>query len=265
MYKNAVLFILVGLMLYNCGLDVNKGTNSLKHDKEVGYNDKGFIDDSKLYKKYQTFDEFAIKGKGEAVRHPFVYVKRTNDRIVVIPSDNIKDSIVYNNEHGIWINRVLLDLTNKWPSKEDAKSPRSYLRFFRNDSIFEYREIYFDKHTGKSVFIKTPTECTYIMLLEKVDTFSQKDTIGQILNIVNCYKKDSMVFVAPIKNMRFPNARYVNKYHIVESDKEYLFKAIDNNSPSYVFDKNSLSFWGIQPGWDKINQEKTWKYNQHFQ
>lgn len=260
MYKNVALLILFGFMLYNCRFAANKGTNSLKHDKEVCQNES--MNDSKLYKKYQYFDEFSLEGRGEAVKTPFVFVKRTKNRIVVISSDNIQDSIVYNNEHGLWINRLSYDLANKWPSKEDTEPPRSYLRFFRNDSIFEYREIYFDKRIVKSIFIKTPTECTYIMLLEKVDVILQKDTIEQILNIVNCYKKDSTAFVAPIKNMRFPNVRYVNKYHIIVGDKEYLFKAFDNNSPSYVFDKNSLSFWGIQPGWDKINQEKTWHYNQ---
>jgi len=53
MYKNVALLILFGFMLYNCGFAANKGTNSLKHDKEVCQNES--MNDSKLYKKYQYF------------------------------------------------------------------------------------------------------------------------------------------------------------------------------------------------------------------
>ena len=99
MKKTSILYIVVILCV---ACSKNKSQNvEANSDMEQSINDT-MICDSALYintyekwtknidlndmKKYQTFDEFELKGKGKADHSPFVYVKRLQDTILVVSS-----------------------------------------------------------------------------------------------------------------------------------------------------------------------------------
>lgn len=61
-----------------------KGIEQKKLDKQ----NNGKADPFKDYQRYQTFNEFKMRGEGKPLRKPFAYVKRTANRIDVVPSDD---------------------------------------------------------------------------------------------------------------------------------------------------------------------------------
>lgn len=206
-----------------------------------------------MYEKFQTFDEFNMCGIGTPTHKPYVFVKKGDNEIIVRTSDNIEDSIVYKKKKNIWTNELYIDMNKKFqPIAKDNDYPaRYYLRFFINDSIFEYEECYFGEQTIKNLFVKTHKKCTIIILISSIDVTDKKDTISQIRKLIDDYKNDSSTFVKPLKNVRLPNFRLVSTYKIIEKPDLYEFREIGSEGSSYIFKKDAYGFWGIQPGFEK--------------
>lgn len=221
--------------------------------------------DLSKYDKFQTFDEFSISGKGEAKQKPFVYVWKGQNKIIVMPSDNLTDSMVYIKHGDVWENDLALDIAkvNKPIAKDGELPARRYWRFLTNDSIFEYREIYYGSYTIKNIFIKTHKECLFISLIPQVDIIDKNYLYGQIRKLVEEYKWNKSKFLRPIRGLRFPNARTAYLYQIIERPTDFLFRPLSRNCNPYIFRKNTFGFWGIQPGFDKIDEKESYRYDIH--
>ena len=120
------------------------------------------------YKRYQTFDEFAMKGEGAVTAKPFVYVLDKGDEISVRRSDDIDIEYVYHHRKdngGYWLQVVSRDDMGKFVNSDVRKDV--FYRFFFNDSIVEWNYKKFDSDGGivsNAVYVKTRNEFVLINL-----------------------------------------------------------------------------------------------------
>ncbi|MBO4581829.1 MAG: hypothetical protein J5701_06055 [Bacteroidales bacterium] len=88
------------------------------------------------YVKYQTFDEYKLEGIGEKkIKRPYVLVKRENDTIFVVKSNDRKNVIKYVNRGDYW--HTILQIEERWSFWETFCE-----KFIYNDTVVEYKYKY---------------------------------------------------------------------------------------------------------------------------
>ena len=91
------------------------------------------------FEKFQTFNEFKMKGVGEVKDTPFVYVKYDSLKISVIISNDIDSVIEYIKEGDYWRNIINIDFQNlgQEPCMCEDSPPiaRTDLRYIKGDTI----------------------------------------------------------------------------------------------------------------------------------
>ena len=215
------------------------------------YPEKGNVKLSE-FKRYQTFDEFKMKGVGKPVHEPFVFVKTEKDIITVIVSDDTTNVITYHFRDGLWYNHMDFDLWKKdqaiiKSSKENWA--RSYDRICGNDTIVELRWYYLNNYISNSIWIKTSKNCLRSHSLN-AEYFTNKDDIFDSLRkfAIEFMKKENM-----LKNNLNKPLGY-KKYYLFENKDEYWYFGAKD---SLCFKKTSLGFFGIQPGFDKFDRKRS--------
>ncbi len=203
------------------------------------------------FTRYQTFDEFKMKGVGKPVYEPFVYVKTEKKKVVVIVSDDTTNVMTYHlRDDGLWYMHIDFDLWKKdqnivKSSKENLA--RSYDRICGNDTIVELRWYYMNNYTSKCFWLKTSKDCIRSQSLHK-DYFSNKDEIyASLRKFTNEFLKEEN----GLKNNTNKPLRY-KRYSLYENIDGYWYFG---EKDSLFFKKNSLGFFGIQPGFDKYDRE----------
>ena len=202
------------------------------------------------FRRYQTFDEFKMKGVGNPVYEPFVYVQSEKERIRVIVSNDTANVITYHLRDGLWYMHIDLDLWKK--NRDIAKSSkenwaRSYDRICGNDTIVELGWYYLGDFTSKCFWLKTRKECIRSQSLS-TKYFTNKDSIYESLRkFTSEFLKDEN----GLKNKRNQTLKY-KRYSFYENQGAYWYFG---EKDSLCFKKSSLGFFGIQPGFDKFDRE----------
>ena len=230
-----------------CIKDVKPG----KLDKQ----NKGVADPFKGYQRYQTFNEFKMRGEGKPLRRPFVYVKRTANRIDVVPSDDLTSPKHYvRTKENVWYQHLELEMykINGPITKSSPDWPaRTYDRVFCNDTILEYCCSYIEETRFKTFYIKTPKSCVLMVLLHEKDFIDKTNIISEILKMKTMFVHHKDILLKQRGQASF-DKRLIEHYDIKVTPKNYIYKGVDNKK-EYLFERNSLGFYGIQPGIEKYD------------
>ena len=106
--------LLIPALLSVCLCNTNKKDiiNSSMERKEVLEEKRADIQLSS-FKRYQTFNEFKMRGEGVPVHSPFVYVRSSKDKFEVVVSDDTSHVFRYIRRDGVWYNHEDMDLWKK--------------------------------------------------------------------------------------------------------------------------------------------------------
>jgi len=146
----------------------------------------------KGYIKYQTFDEFSLKGinfKDSIIKEPFVGVKEENKVISVIICERFKKRILlkYYEKGDYWYN-LRKEQLPYFPGVKNDTTPHYIERFLYNDTIMEYS--YYLKN-GKTKFLEELNFETRKNIIELSDSAGfqvyEKDRFQQLKRFIVNY------------------------------------------------------------------------------
>ena len=192
--------------------------------------------DTTSMKKYQTFDEFTMRGVGAVKASPFVYVKEMGDSIYVVsscPKDSARLYVKINDD--LWYNHMEF---NMWKKDSVAykslewRIAKTYDRYIYNDTITEVCTGYIEGEEFPSVIVRTPQKLFEI----HIDSLKYLDT-STLRNII--YKLSNS------------NNKNVFKSELKESDNMYMYSYVDSKTNKYEYEKKAYGVWGILPGVDE--------------
>jgi len=125
--KKNILIIPLLLISFSCGFSQKKNKelnknglikDTMFHEKIAGTNLNHAVSESNNinlseFRRYQTFDEFKMKGVGKPIHEPFVYTKTEKEKITVIVSNDTTNVMTYNLRDGLWFIHMDFDLWKK--------------------------------------------------------------------------------------------------------------------------------------------------------
>lgn len=262
--KKQLLIIPLLLISFSCGFSLKKDKEPNKnglikdtmfHEKITGTNLNHAVSESNninlsKFRRYQTFDEFKMKGVGKPIHEPFVYAKTEKDKITVIVSDDTTNVMTYYLRDGLWFIHMDFDLwkKNQYRAKDSKDNcARSYDRICGNDSIVELEWDYEGNYTSATIIVKTPKECICSHSLNPSHYNRIDDPFKLLRHLTELFVKgdDSL---KNILNKKLGSEKYTLK----EAEDAYWYIG---EKDSLCFKKNSLGFFGIQPGFDKYDRE----------
>lgn len=264
--KNQILFIPLLLISFSC-VHSHKNSeelNSVGVGKDTMFQEK-VADTVSLhtlavkdrinlseYRRYQTFDEFKMKGMGKPVHKPFVYVKTEKERINVIVSDDTTNVMTYYLRGGLWYIHMDFDLWKKdQPKAKSSKEnwARSYDRICGNDTIVELMWSFMGSYTIVEIFLKTSLQCTKSHFLHPSHFEGIDDPFKCLRHLTGLFVKDDDSLKG-ISNKKLSRQKYTFR----ETKDAYWYIG---EKDSLCFNKNSLGFFGIQPGFDKFDRKRS--------
>lgn len=241
--KYAVLFIVA--VLFSCSQkDENSSVASSPNDdphtsQKIRSTHKTVSSaaDTAKAECYQTFDEFTMSGKGEVTYYPFVYVKKWNDSILVFSSDKNDSARLYvKQDSNIWYSHMEYDMWKKRdyvPSKDGMpRPPRTYDRYFYNDTILELESRWLRGQRKQCLYIKSRSNLCVINNIDNVNN-NISELRGKVRNTL--LSKDAKV----------------QKYILKEINDTYYYEG-DNTVDGFSYDKKAYGLWGIQPGVNEV-------------
>ncbi len=222
------------------------------------------------FEKFQTFNEFKMKGVGEVKDTPFVYVKYDSLKISVIISNDIDSVIEYIKEGDYWRNIINIDFQNlgQEPCMCEDSPPiaRTYLRYIKGDTIlsllFHPELIEDDIISGFGVDIITPREETNISHLSSRNCYYKRaEALKYALTEVNTeWEIDTIESWSTYKKDAY-NDRYSNTY-IKERNGDTLryitYNRYRNTVDTLTYILNSLDEYMLIP--DKYEHSVYDKY-----
>lgn len=242
---------------------VNLRIKGIKQEKQDKPN-KGKAGPFKGYQRYQTFNEFKMRGEGKPLRKPFVYVKRTANRINVIASDNTTFPKYYVRTKGnVWYQHLELEMykINMPITKSGPDWPaRTYDRVFYNDTILEYYCSYMGETKFKTFYIKTRKTCVAIVLIHEIDFVDSSKIIPNMIKMAELYTYHKDILLKQRGRAKF-DKRNIEYYEIKTKPNSYIYYNVEDKD-YLVFNRNSLGLWGIQPGIEKYDgwNSTRWRY-----
>lgn len=194
--------------------------------------------DTASMKKYQTFDEFTMRGIGTAKASPFVYVKEMGDSVYVVssyPKDSVR--LYVKLDDNLWYNHMEFNMWKKdsmaYKCKE-CRIAKTYDRYIYNDTITEVSIGYIEGEAYPSVIVKTQNKLYNISLYD--------DKSSEYANIAELRK-----FVYDITHS---TAKNVFQSELKESDTTYFY-VNSKGKCEYEYEKKAYGIWGIQPGFEE--------------
>ena len=191
--------------------------------------------DTASMKRYQTFDEFTMRGVGTAKASPFVYVKETGDSIYVVSSCPKDSARLYVKlDDNIWYSHMEYDMWKRDSmayKSEECRIARTYDRYFYNDTIVEIHTGFIEGEKYPSVIVKTQKE------LYEIDIDDIKSSEYTNINNLRRY----------VYATTHSNGKNVWKSYLEESTDNYSYIGIKYKS-KYHYIKKEYGLWGIQPG-----------------
>lgn len=202
--------------------------------------------DSAEYEKYQHFDYFTLKGSGAVTTEPFVYVKRTPDKIILRTSDSVSDPHILRKADRYWYETRVIA-----PHPVYAFPFLNVMRFIcNNDTVYEYiQELtyyyppkdspYYDNFYDfygrpeenpciNKINIHTKSDCEYV--------YFESDTIIEFNDTI-------FDFIKKIAIDSVNNPHFTNQYKHFHKGKKYPHIVYDlkeqtsiKKTPLYIFD-----------------------------
>lgn len=207
----------------------------------------------KGYDKYQTFNEFDLKGvNSPKLQSPFIFLKRESDTIFVIKSNKKDEIIEYVNKGEYWYRSFKIE---EKPTIEERflgrqykidRTPISCEKFIFNDTIIEYT--YFieesNKRSNSSIYVKTKDSILNLVIQDD-DIKNINNPYNEIINFVRAYKK---LFPYNDNQTYQPRFYYLFEKQII-GDTLYLYetKEIDKKL-QYSIRLNSMGEFDLPPG-----------------
>jgi len=229
----------------------NVHAESLKiKDSEVGFCSPPIDIDASLCNKYQTFDEFSMKGVGTVLKEPYVYVKGGKDTVVVVSSDKSDSCRVYLRcGVDMWYSHMSYEL---WKSKGYVlqkepweRAAREYDRYFYNDTIFECCKSFGELYSHYKYYIKTKDVMIEFRASDNSRIFTKPT--AQVRRLLN----NSFSALKPYDTLYISGVKvYCRKYIRYEDSRKIYYKQ-NPTKVEYEFPKKSYGMWGIQPGVDE--------------
>lgn len=143
------------------------------------------------YVKYQTFDEYKLEGIGEKkIKRPYVLVKRENDTIFVVKSNDRKNVIKYVNRGDYW--HTILQIEERWPILDTFCE-----KFIYNDTVAEYIYQYWynyghlidsPERINKGIYVHTKRICI-ALTIQGDDIKNLNNPYNEIKQFVVNYKE----------------------------------------------------------------------------
>ena len=205
------------------------------------------------YKKYQTFNEFKMRGEGVAVDTPFVYVKKEGQKITTRISNNIDSAIVYEKEGKYWKNIISCAFENFGHPDlnclciDGPENPHEYIRYISNDTIMclyyflesPQKDI---EHKILSIELITPGKIVEIFRDEDQKFIPYKDDLNIILSeiksVQNRYDLSKATYIDDKEKM-------ISVYQIsLYPDKMIM---INPKGDKITYRYKSLKLYGITP------------------
>lgn len=274
MKNKLIIFILITLVLVVCsqyfqincphrnGHNVDTTINALRIEEyaqpitHCQYCLKKVEENISSYKKFQTFDEYKMKGVGKALHSPYVYVRKVDENTIHVKmSNNIDSTICYTKYGDTWINIICDDLwKSPYPCTKNGESidggpPATiHSRYIKNDTIIEVRTTIIENEESSVVFVKTKEEMfTLSSLLLNKKEFSA----DSICMICKYYTE------AGFRDLKkyFPNYRISRMKKVLMKDS-LKYVAIsgkyNQNKEVFAYKLNSLGEYGSIPGIEKF-------------
>lgn len=208
------------------------------------------------FSKYQTFNEYNMKGEGNVVDSPFVYIKSSDNEIIVVPSNDIEARIkyTYHSNGDYWSSN------SKYCSKEDV----DVCRYFFRDTIVEHEiaKCSGDKKViSNNLFIKTKNTLVNIRLQEN-ELLSDECKFDKILNICRNYPTSrlNLAKVDEFQDVASATEGYLSYKRVDQGDTIIYQCETVKSTLSILYVEKSLAEWGYQPCLEKAishrNKEK---------
>lgn len=270
-YIKTYLYIsLIFSLIFICSTCTNDNCSAQDDAKnmviDVGYNNiQNFDFDSiflqlenyksnvnlKDFKRFQSFDEFNMKGVGEPKYEPFVYHKKSNDTIFVVNSNDTSNVLLYSKRGNYWCNTTFYNGNTQITKSGNELLKRIFYRICGSDTLIEYRCSKWEKLLIKDLYLKTKSKCFWIRLIGKTDLCNHATIYDDMLKLVERYNKEQDAFFSEIGENRYDKRR-LNSYQLRIDKDAYIYQGI-NNKDVLFFQKTSLGLFGIQPGLDNFD------------
>lgn len=248
--KRALLFTCVlDLLFVSCHGNIN-----CKHSSDLTTSEASVI---KNYTKYQTFDEFSMKGTGVVSDTPFVYVLDKGNEISVRTSDNVNNEYIYRRlaNSNTWKSTVSFDPFGSECFENSDVKENVFHRFFFNDSIVEWQ--YTKCHSGDGIianhiFIKTRKEIVLINLDLKNLFPNDGDLYSNVVNIARTYHE--MTDLSNVdRYIGFYGGAYINSYmkYKVTNEIDSIHAQFQGVKETCSLTFNGGSIFNMRFGFDK--------------
>ena len=189
--------------------------------------------DTASMKKYQTFDEFTMRGIGTAKASPFVYVKEMGDSIYVVSSCPKDSARLYVKiDDNLWYSHMEYDMHKKGEAGyhcKECRIARTYDRYFYNDTIADMETGYMKWKGYRSIYVRTKNQSQILKLYKDVDSthYSNISNLRQYI-FEQCKTGD------------------VYGFRFQETDDSYTY--LGGGDIYYQFQKKAYGLWGTLPG-----------------
>ena len=239
--KNLAYTISVGflftIIIHSDGKCINNKSSLFQYNKAryVADGELFMRSDTSIMKRYQTFDEFTMRGVGTVKALPFVYVKEFPNKIYVVSSCETDSARLYEMiDSNIWYSHMEYDMWKENDlayKSEECRIARTYDRYFYNDTIVEIHTGFIEGKKYPSVIVKTQEE------LYEFDIDSIKNSEYTNINNLRRY----------VYATTHSKAKNVWKSYLEESNNNYSYIGIGHKG-KYHYIKKTYGLWGIQPG-----------------
>jgi len=206
----------------------------------------------KGYVRYQTFDEYKLKGAGHSnIREPYVLVKKERDTIFVIKSNDKGKTIKYINKGKYWYSESIIKV--KEPPVGSLwlldMSPTVYEKFIYNNIIVEYKYWLNNEleRYGSYIYIHTKKKCIELVI-QNSDITNYDDPFNEIKELVINYKTVFSLYSPDYHQSRCYyiyekqiEGNIFSVYEIVGENKRFISSKKMNSLGE--FDNNGTLFW----------------------
>jgi hypothetical protein len=179
------------------------------------------------FEKFQTFDEFTMKGLGLVEKAALVYVYYS-DRFIITRYSNQMDSLnIYERQKCGWVNLRWENFQNKnvvidknglgmFGEADSIELATSYNRLIQEGRVLILKRVYFNDSSEDMLIIKKPSNLTVIQIIN--DRKDYNSPYDEMIKMADYYQKNGNM---QYYDVRRPNLirRVVNYNRIVCDDK----------------------------------------------
>ena len=179
------------------------------------------------YEKFQTFDEFTMKGLGLAEEAAFVYVYYS-DRFIITKYSNQMDSLnIYEHQKCGWVNLRWENFQNKnvvidkngfgmFGEGDSIEFATSYNKLVQEGRVLILKRVYFNDSSENFLIIKKPSSLTVIPIINDIKDYNSP--YDEMIKMADYYQKYGNMQYYDVRRLNLIR-RIVNYNRIVSDDK----------------------------------------------